>query len=109
MIDSCRLRKLEPGLVVMYSRSSVLMTSYMKSEPGRSITMSPECGLSFFPLPGSWPGAFGAGASCRAASGDWARTVGVARAAEAAADFRKVRRSTPDFLASSIVFLLLGQ
>src|ERR671933_451754 len=40
MIDSCRLRKLEPGLAATYSRPSDLMTSTMKSEPGWSMTVA---------------------------------------------------------------------
>src|SRR5919202_790007 len=40
MIDSCRLRKLDPGLAATYSIPSALMTSTMKSEPGRSITVA---------------------------------------------------------------------
>src|SRR6478672_2250642 len=91
------LRKLEPGLVEMYSRSSVLMTSTMKSEPGRSMTMSPGPGLSFFFFPLSFGGASGL-----AASGACASTVAAAAPALAAAPFRKVRRSIVDFLSSSI-------
>src|ERR1700730_14900597 len=33
----CRARKLEPGLAAMYSNPRDLMTSTMKSEPGRSV------------------------------------------------------------------------
>src|SRR3954469_3866000 len=85
------LRKLEPGLVAMYSRSSVLMTSTMKSLPGRSMTMSPVAGLPFCGLP---PSDGFAGASCFAASGDCAPTVAAAVApTPAAADFRKSRLS----------------
>src|SRR5436853_88263 len=73
MSDSWMLRKLEPGLVEQYSRSSVFMTSTMKSEPGRSTTMSPGSFLSFFFEPCFAPSF--AGASCSAASGDCARTV----------------------------------
>ena len=39
MKDSWRPRKLEPGLEMMYSKSSVFSTSTMKSEPG-SVTVS---------------------------------------------------------------------
>src|SRR6266850_4107864 len=35
MIDSCRPRKLEPGLAATYSKPSVLRTSTMKSDPLR--------------------------------------------------------------------------
>src|SRR5580704_13352352 len=40
MMDSCSARKLEPGLAQQYSMPSVLMTSTMKSAPGRSLTSS---------------------------------------------------------------------
>src|SRR5689334_18018624 len=89
------LRKLEPGLVAMYSRSSVLMTSIMKSLPGRSMTMSPVGVFSFFFsfLPSV------AGASCFAASGDCATTVVAAVAPRpAAADLRKSLRSMRSLL-----------
>src|SRR4030095_15670248 len=36
MKDSCRPRKLDAGFAAMYSKSSVLSTSTMKSEPGSS-------------------------------------------------------------------------
>src|SRR5450631_218917 len=36
MSDSCRARKLEPGLAQAYSKPSDFRTSTMKSEPGRS-------------------------------------------------------------------------
>src|SRR6186997_2803784 len=102
MRDSWMLRKLEPGLVEMYSRSSVFSTSTMKSEPGRSTTMSPGIFFSFFFGPSFTPSF--AGASCFAASGDCASTVAAAAPALAAAPFRNVRRSTPAFLSSSIDF-----
>src|SRR5258708_28003917 len=104
MSDSWMLRKLEPGLVEQYSRSSVFMTSTMKSEPGRSTTMSPGSFLSFLFDPCFAPSF--AGASCSAASGDCASTVPAATPAPAAAVFRNVRRSTPAFFSSSIRFLL---
>src|ERR1041384_1944878 len=38
MIDSCRPRKLEPGLAATYSKPSDLSTSSMKSEPPRRLS-----------------------------------------------------------------------
>src|SRR6185312_10329977 len=105
MSDSCRLRKLEPGLVAMYSRPSVLITSTMKSEPGRSTTRSlpscapsdlPACAPSFFSFAGSpcatWVAAAASGVAAAAAVAP----------APAIAVFRNARRSTPGFLSSSI-------
>ena len=40
MIDSWMPRKLDPGLDATYSKSSDLMTSTMKSPPGRSVVMT---------------------------------------------------------------------
>src|ERR1051325_7720417 len=37
MIDSCSARKVEPGFAAQYSMPSDLMTSTMKSDPGRSV------------------------------------------------------------------------
>ena len=50
MMDSCRPRKLEPGLAAQYSMSSDLMTSIMKSAPGRwlEVTSTLEPLLSGF-------------------------------------------------------------
>src|SRR5262245_56580969 len=39
-IDSCSPRKLEPGFAAMYSKSSDLNTSTMKSDPGFSTVRS---------------------------------------------------------------------
>src|SRR5919197_6152281 len=88
MSDSWRLRKLDPGLVAMYSMPSDLITSSMKSEPGRSITMSPGCGFTFSLLPST-------GFSASAARAGWVRAMVAAVApALAAADFRNIRRSS---------------
>ena len=47
-MDSCNARKLDPGLDAMYSRPRDLMTSSMKSAPGRSVvrTSMPDGSLS---------------------------------------------------------------
>src|SRR5947207_8121049 len=63
--------------------------------------MSPGNGFSFFA-----PGGFGGGASCFAASGDCATTIGAPTTpAVAAAVFKKARRSRPGFFSSDILFL----
>jgi hypothetical protein len=49
MIDSWMPRKLDPGFDATYSKSSVLMTSTMKSPPGRSVvrtSVSPDGSVS---------------------------------------------------------------
>src|SRR5260370_28899023 len=95
MTDSCRPRKLDPGLAATYSTPNDLMTSIMKAEPGRDVvcTSTIEGGavsaaISF---------AVGVGALARFGSDccAWA-TVGVATsaAAPAAAPFKNPRRST---------------
>src|SRR5258708_22930129 len=56
MIDSCSPRKLEPGLAEMYSKSRDLITSTMKSEPGRSVVSTSgleDCGSTSFGTTGA--------------------------------------------------------
>src|SRR5512138_1858412 len=83
MIDSCRLRKLDPGLDAMYSMPVALMTSTMKSEPGRAITLSRLGGAS---LPLELDSAASAGLFA-------AICVPITAAAVAAAPFKNARRS----------------
>src|SRR5438445_3927969 len=72
MSDSCRDSKVEPGFDARYSRSSVLSTSTMKSDPGRSITRAAmPCARWFWAL----------------ATGGFATSA----AAPAAAPFKKLR------------------
>src|SRR5579871_205493 len=54
MIDSCSPRKLEPGLAAQYSIPRDLITSTMKSEPGRSlgVTSAAEVALAAAAPPG---------------------------------------------------------
>src|SRR5438445_151351 len=85
----------------MYSRSSVLMTSTMKSEPGRSTTLSPGSIFSLFL--GDWAPACAGVAACSAALSA-AATVVAAATADAAVVFRNILRSTPDFFSSAIQF-----
>src|SRR5271165_2791493 len=95
MIDSCKLRKLDPGFEAKYSKPKDLITSTMKSEPGRSVvsTSTREASSS-------------AGAGTAAAGVELAATNGCAAIAPAlaasvaippaAAPFRNLRRSTSD-------------
>src|ERR1700676_27977 len=83
MKDSCKPRKLEPGLAAMYSMPSVLNTSTMKSEPGRTLEVTSTT---------AWVSGF------RAAC--WASAMGAVAASPAppaAARFRKPRRPTRVF------------
>src|SRR5579862_2068983 len=92
MKDSCRPRKLEPGLAAIYSMPSVLNTSTMKSEPGRTLRVTSTA----VPVAGF-----------RAAC--WARAIGAVAASPAppaAARFRKPRRPTGSF-ESDILRLLI--
>src|SRR5579871_2814397 len=78
MKDSWRPRKLEPGLAAQYSMPSDLMTSTMKSEPGRALEVTSTAGA-----------VSGFRAAC------WARAMGAvaARPAAAPAPLRNPRRS----------------
>src|SRR5260370_40568208 len=109
MTDSCRPRKLDPGLAATYSRPNDLMTSIMKSEPGRSVVCTSTIEGGAFSAAISF--AVGVGALARFGSDccAWA-TVGVATsaAAPAAAPFKNPRRSTEDFLDLGMVFTSLG-
>src|SRR5580704_4292818 len=91
MTDSCRPRKLEPGLEQTYSIPSDLMTSTIKSEPERvSVRTS-----SFAGVPISASAGRGGGGALRA-SICWARdAMGLAAnaAAPTAALLRNARRS----------------
>src|SRR4026207_248048 len=83
MMDSCRLRKLDPGLDATYSMPVALMTSTMKSEPGRLMILSL---LGGFSLPSELVSA--------ACAGEFpAICVPMPAAADAAAPFRNARRS----------------
>src|SRR6266852_6063550 len=93
MKDSWRPRKLEPGLAAQYSMPSDLMTSTMKSEPGRRLLETSAAVL-----------VSGLRADC------WASAMGAVAASPAApaAPFRKPRRST-GFFGSDILASCLGQ
>src|SRR5215467_4799091 len=97
MIDSCRLRKLDPGLEAMYSMPVALMTSTIKSDPGLLMTLSLGCAASFVSP--------SVGALCAAAfvAAIW---VPMTAAALTAAPFKKERRSIPCLL--MICLLIVG-
>src|SRR5437868_2347955 len=108
MIDSCSPRKLEPGFEQIYSTRSDLITSTMKSAPGRSVvwisTLEGGCVSASIAL------ALGGVAAARRVLSSWAaRFCGFATiaAAPAAAPFRNPRRPTGNFL-DFIVFILAG-
>src|SRR5437660_12404860 len=96
------------GTPKMYSKPRLLMTSTMKSEPGRSMVLASStagatagagAGLARI---GAVPFLGGAGACCALA----ALGLVTAKAAPAAAPFRKCRRSTePDFVFFAIVWI----
>src|SRR5262245_4235102 len=96
MTDSCSPSKLEPGFAATYSKPSVLKTSTMKSEPGRSMMRDEMAGGS--PVSAANCAADGSGAPdlVGADCAGSAATEGAATmaAAPAAAPLRKPRRST---------------
>src|SRR5579859_1068284 len=109
MTDSCSPRKLEPGFEQMYSMSSDLMTSTMKSEPVRSaVSTSARDGI-----PTSASGDMAGGVFApRSGGGCFAGAVGTAAsaAAPAAALRRKSRRGMPLFFGFAMgKTLLVGQ
>src|ERR1700676_3958307 len=97
MSDSCNPRKLDPGLAARYSKPSDLITSTMKSDPGRSVvrTSTPDASVS-----ASTGGAAGA-------TKGWAPMAPVVATRLAtpltAAPFKNARRSTA-FLDLSMAF-----
>src|SRR3974390_634349 len=93
-MDSCSARKLEPGLEQTYSKPSFLITSTMKSEPGRSAVSTStvdggSTSLAATAAMGRVGLSYGSGACAVACS-----VVAVSAAAPPAALFRKLRRST---------------
>src|SRR6266853_4164579 len=95
MIDSCKPRKLEPGLEAIYSSLRDLRTSTMKSDPDRShVSTSTLEGSSSFGIIGAvadW-----AGRDCGVAI---AEVLATKPAAPAAAPFKNLRRSMESFFA----------
>src|ERR1700730_7071000 len=97
MSDSCNPRKLDPGLAARYSKPNDLITSTIKSDPGRSVvrTSTPDASVS-----ASTGGAAGA-------TKGWAPMAPVVATRLAtpltAAPFKNARRSTA-FLDLSMAF-----
>src|ERR1700722_831370 len=88
MSDSCNPRKLDPGLDARYSKPRDLITSTMKSEPGRFVvrTSMPDDSVA-----ASAGGGAGARNGCVASAPAFAASVATP---PSAAPFRKFRRST---------------
>src|SRR5579864_151719 len=86
MMDSCRPRKLEPGLAAQYSIPSDLMTSTMKSAPGRWLEDTSAVALEVSGL---------RAACCAMAIGGLPTSP--AAPAATAAPLKKPRRSTGSF------------
>src|SRR5262245_50202739 len=108
MIDSCRARKVEPGLAATYSMPSDLITSSMKSDPGRSVVYTSARGGGGL-VSAATRAALGKGvtalAPCPACAASAGAIEGFATraAAPAAAPFRNPRRSTEPFFDLGIV------
>src|SRR3984885_2599389 len=105
-------RKAEPGLAATYSKPRVLMTSTMKSDPGRSVVQTSTRGgggvvsAAVCLAPGSGFGVAGrctSAASCAFAVSGFTTSGAAPAAAPAAAPFKKPRRSTEIFLDLAMV------
>src|SRR5215467_7153298 len=98
MMDSCNARKVDPGLAATYSMPRDLITSSMKSDPGRSVVYTSARGgvlvsAAVRRAPGSGVAAaraWGCGAICGSAAEGFATRA----AAPAAAPFRNRRLFT---------------
>src|SRR5215471_7905084 len=109
MIDSCNARKVDPGLAAMYSMPSVLTTSSMKSDPGRSVVYTSVRGggglvsAAARAAPGSGVTGLAAWPACPACAGCATEGFATKAAAPAAAPFRNPRRLTEPFFDLGIV------
>src|SRR5262245_11818883 len=92
MIDSWIPRKLDPGLAATYSKSSDLITSTMKSPPGRSVVSTSTVGDGSVSRGGVGALADGGAEICGAASAGVAAAGTNAAAPDTAALFRNPRR-----------------
>src|SRR5213596_3422188 len=109
MIDSCSARNVEPGLAATYSKPSDLITSSMKSDPGRSVVYTSARGGGGL-VSAATRAALGSGVTglatcpaCRAASGCAIEGFATKAAAPAAAPFRNPRRLRGGFFDLGIV------
>src|SRR5580704_14712582 len=104
-------RKAEPGLAATYSKPNFLMTSTMKSDPGRSVVQTSTRGGGVVSAadclaPGSGVGVAGrraSAASCAFAASGFTTSAAAPAAAPAEAPFKKPRRSTEIFLDLAMV------
>src|SRR5262245_51892747 len=115
MIDSCSARNVDPGLAATYSIPRDLMTSSMKSDPGRSVVYTSARGggglvsAATSAAPGSGVTDLAACPACAAceasgcASEGFATMAAALAAALAAAPFRNPRRLTEPFFDLGIV------
>src|SRR5579863_9305103 len=98
MIDSCSARNAEPGFAQQYSKPSDLITSTMKSEPGRSLTsISAEGTAPRFSVAATASGAAATRACCGADFCALAPEASARTAAAPAAPLRNPRRPTEVF------------
>src|SRR5689334_10828544 len=101
MTDSCRPRKLEPGLAQMYSKPRDLRTSSIKSEPERStVSVSTlETGRGSVSFASTGVAAARRGSDCCATAAPWPAT---SAAVPPTALLKKLRRPTDVFLVFAI-------
>src|SRR5262249_1049245 len=98
MIDSCNARKVDPGLAAIYSMPSVLTTSSMKSDPGRSVVYTSVRGggglvsAAARAAPGNGVTGLAAWPVCPACAGCATEGFATKAAAPAAAPFKNPRR-----------------
>src|SRR5437868_3238045 len=115
MIDSCSARNVEPGFAATYSKPRDLITSSMKSDPGRSVVYTSTRGggglVSAATRAGLGSGVVARACAACAALGSAMAVLAapdpIRAAAPAAAPFRKPRRLTEPFFDLGIVRNLL--
>src|SRR6516162_5678944 len=101
-MDSCNARNVDPGFAAQYSIPSGLMTSSMKSDPGRSVVYTSARGgvvvsAAARRAPGNGVAAAVLVCAEAAACGSAAEGFATSAAAPAAAPFRNPRRFTEPF------------
>src|SRR6516165_4168577 len=99
MMDSCNARKVDPGLAATYSMPRDLITSSMKSDPGRSVVYTSARGGALVSAavrraPGSGVAVAARASGCGAVCGSAAEGFATRAAAPAAAPFRNRRLFT---------------
>src|SRR5215470_10536349 len=96
-MDSCSARKVDPGFAAQYSMPSDLMTSSMKSDPGRSVVYTSARGGGLVSAavrraPGNGVAAAARACAAGAACGSAVEGLATSAAAPAAAPLRNPRR-----------------